>query len=83
MKVFYEGTLIAFNKKEFFDKETGDTIKYNELQFLSENDDGTRDVLRLTGSLDLSIFIDQKGILELEVDPAAKRKTRYLAFAKK
>jgi len=77
MKVFYEGTLAAFNKKGFTNRETGEKVEYTETTLISDNEDGSRDVITLTGSnsLELAEYLDEKVILELDVDPTAKRKS--------
>jgi len=81
MKVFYEGTLVAFNKKGFENRETGEKVEYTETTLVSKNEDGTRDVITLTGSsrLEFDKYLDAEVVLELDVDPTAKRKTRILS----
>lgn len=81
MKVFYEGTLAAFNKKTFTNRDSGEKVEYTETTLISENEDGSRDVITLTGSSSNKFdeYLDEKVILELDVDPTAKRKTRILS----
>jgi len=80
MKVFYEGTLVAFNKKGFENRETGEKVSYTETVLVSHNEDGSRDVITLTGSSkhDFTEHLDEPVVLELDVDPSAKRKTRIV-----
>jgi len=73
MPVFFEGVLKLIGKKSFTSNE-GEHVEYFELYFQGVDKKGDPAVLKVNSKQDLTDWIDQRGMVELQTRDDGKPK---------
>lgn len=79
MKVFYECELVAIIPVEFT-SGVGETVSYNELYFVNEEDSGSKQMLKFNSKMGVAtLAVPSKVLVEVDFDSTGKSKPKLLS----
>jgi len=79
MRAYQDATLKIINEITFTG-EKGEEVKYNELYFQTEDEEGKTSVLKINTKSDIKSQLDKEGVVEIEVDTSGRNKPRFISF---
>jgi len=64
-----------------FENVEGETVSYNELFLVNENDEGRKEMLKFNSKLDISKLSTPKNVdIEVDIDNTGERKPKLLSI---